>query len=866
MNRKRSLPPGNGNADAPNVARANASRRAKAVSAAQPAQALEAYRSKRDFTRTLEPSGDEAYSSSAAADRPAPLRFVVQKHWARRLHYDFRLEIEGTLKSWAVPKGPSLDPTVRRMAVEVEDHPLSYGSFEGTIPKGEYGAGKVLIWDAGHWTPDGDPDQAYRAGKLKFQLKGSKLHGRWMLVRTGSRSQAPDSARAADGNAAGQKQPAWLLIKEKDSHACSQAQYDITEALPERVGDSAAATADQMPETLSPQLATRVSAPPTTPGWAYELKYDGYRILSRVEAGQARFHTRSGHDWTQRLPALARVFEAQGLPDGWYDGEIVVLDEQGRPDFHALQNAFEPEGGWQTPRGPGRRGKNRKDDAHSAALVYFLFDLPWLGHEDLRQHPLAERQARLAELLANVTHPSLRLSGVFTASAQDMLDSACALGLEGVIGKRLASPYVPGRSGHWIKLKCGERQEFVVGGYTDPQGSRSGLGALLLGYYDEDGALRYAGKVGSGFSDAALQSLHRRLVKLRQDQPAFIDPPQGAGLHWVRPKLAAEVSFSQWTASGRIRHAVFLGLREDKPPSLMTKEHTQSISNAGRLVDARSGTRKGDIATYYERIATLMLPHLKDRPVSLLRAPDGLTGELFFQKHMSADRLTGLMELDPALDPGHDPLVVVRNSAGLTQAAQLNVIEFHTWNAVRSRIDRPDRISFDLDPGKGVEWQAMQEAAVLLHNFLQELELPAFLKTSGGKGLHVIVPIIRRYDWDTAKGFSRAVVQHMAEVLPRRFSAKSGPRNRVGKIFIDYLRNGFGATTVAAWSLRARPGIGISVPTGWDEVETLQGGDHWTILNVEERLAIGNQPWKEYEQSAAALGPAMKRLGYRSQA
>lgn len=499
-----------------------------------------------------------------------------------------------------------------------------------------------------------------------------------------------------------------------------------------------------------------------------------------------------------------------------------------------------------------------------AQLVYFLFDVPWLEEKDLRRLPLEERQARTADVLGDADDPTLRLSVAFDVPAQDMLESACRLGLEGVIGKRRSSPYVSGRSAHWIKLKCGERQEFVIGGYTDPKGSRSGLGSLLLGVYDEQGALQYAGNVGSGFSDASLTELHKRLKALETDKPAFANPPRTAGVHWTEPALAAEVAFSQWTNSGRIRHAVFQGLRADKPPKLMKKEHAKTISNPDRLVDKRSGTRKGDVALYYERLAELILPHLKDRPVSLLRAPDGLTGELFFQKHVAATNLEGIKQLDPSLDPGHDPLVVVRNAAGLAEAAQMNVIELHTWNAVSTRIDRPDRISFDLDPGKGVEWAAMQEAAVLLRNFLQELGLPTFVKTSGGKGLHVIVPIVRRYDWDTVKGFSKAVVEHMAGVLPKRFSAKSGPKNRVGKIFIDYLRNGFGATTVCAWSLRARPGMGVSVPISWNEVESLESGDQWNITNIDSRLEVGNEPWADYDGSATALGTAMKRLGFRA--
>ena len=843
----------------PRALRATRSRTAHDIDPLQP------YRDKRDFTRTPEPSGEDLFDTRAQA------RFVIQKHWARRLHYDLRLEIGGTMKSWAVPKGPSLDPTIKRMAILVEDHPIAYNDFEGIIPKGQYGAGKVIIWDRGCWKSDEDPATAFQAGKLKFELSGSKLQGRWTLVRTGN-VQRPvgksDPSAGADGEASATN---WLLIKERDTHARPHAEFDITEARPDSVGPalSQAPRSAEMPQdtaalpaALSPPLAVRVSAPPSTSDWTYELKYDGYRILTRVSTGQARFHTRGGHDWTALLPALAHAFESQHFPDGWYDGEVVVLDAQGRPDFQALQNAFDRTGEQPSSASASRHVRRQRGPGAQEAMVYFLFDLPWLEDQDLRSQPLVKRQSRLMRILEQAHHPTLRASVPFDVPAREMLRSACELGLEGIIGKRRSSPYVSGRSGHWIKLKCGERQEFVIGGYTDPKGGRTGLGALMLGYYDDEGHLRYVGNVGSGFSETSLTTLHRLLRRLHRQQPPFVNPPRGPGLNWVRPTLAAEIAFSQWTASGRIRHAVFLGLREDKPTSLMKKEPSRSITNAQRLVDKRSGARKGDIATYYERVAPLIMPHLKDRPVSMLRAPDGLSGELFFQKHMTVQNLDGLMQLDPKLDPGHDPLVVVRNTTGLAEAAQLNVIEFHTWNAVRSRIQRPDRISFDLDPGQGVEWPAMQEAALLLRNFLQELGLPAFVKTSGGKGLHVVVPIIRRYEWETAKGFSRAVVQHMAEVLPRRFSAKSGPRNRVGKIFIDYLRNGFGATTVAAWSLRARPGMGVSVPIAWDEVETLESSDQWTVNTIDERLEIGNRAWADYADTASALGPAMKKLGY----
>lgn len=816
----------------------------------RPPDALALYRRKRDFSRTPEPSADAPVEPRDPSRLQGGPCFVIQKHWARRLHYDFRLEIEGTMKSWAIPKGPSLDPSVKRMAVHVEDHPLSYNDFEGTIPEGEYGAGKVIVWDRGHWSTSEDPGAAYRAGKLKLELAGCKLRGRWALVRMGSRSRS-HGERGMDAENSGQD--AWLLIKEKDAHALPESEFDVIKALPDSVIPAQGNALP--PDTLSPQLATRVSAPPTDNEWIYELKYDGYRILARVANGQARLMTRSGHDWTVRLQGLAGAIEAVKLPDGWYDGEIVVLDKDGRPDFQALQNALDHG----TASSKGRRTR-ASDDAVRGAITYFLFDLPWTDGRDLRREPLDRRQARLAEIMQAVDHPALRLSIPFDVPARDILASACRMGLEGIIGKRRTAPYVSGRSGHWIKLKCGERQEFVVGGYTDPKGGRSGLGSLLLGYYDDEDRFRYAGNVGSGFSDDTLQLLHGRLLRLRRRKPSFDDPPSANHVHWVEPRLAVEVAFSQWTNSGRIRHAVFRGLREDKDTTTMKREHARRISNPGRMVDRLSGTRKADVATFYERIAPLMMPHLKDRPVALLRAPEGIGGELFFQKHLDTERLRGFTELDPDLNPGHAPLVIVDNAEGLAEAAQLNVVEFHTWNAVRSRIDRPDRIAFDLDPGEGVKWSAVQEAAHLLHGFLGELGLQGFVKTSGGKGLHVIVPIMRRYDWDTAKGFSRAVVEHMAAVLPDRYSAKSGPRNRVGKIFIDYLRNGFGATTVAAWSLRARPGMGVSVPIHWAEVDAISGGDHWTIASIDERLDVGNEPWANYGDSARALGPAMKRL------
>ncbi|HET8597818.1 MAG TPA: DNA ligase D [Castellaniella sp.] len=819
------------------------------------ADPLARYKAKRDFSVTGEPA------DGGRANRSAP-SFVVQKHWARRLHYDFRLELDGAMKSWAVPKGPSYDPADKRMAMHVEDHPISYNTFEGEIPPRQYGAGKVIIWDKGTWQPLGDARSDYREGKLKFELHGHKLKGRWALVRM--KGKAP-------------QRDAWLLIKEKDAFVRSSVDFSVVDEMPDSVarlpppaspgaararapagprGAGEAGVKAALPETLEPQLATLTDRPPAdADAWLYEIKFDGYRLLARVEAGQARLFTRNGNDWTERLPHLAAEFGRRRLPSGWYDGEIVVLDAHGVPDFQALQGAFDAQ-------------KTRR-------IVYYLFDLPYSQGRDLRAQPLEERRERLAALLRETEGEgdALRYSAAFDVDARDIVASACRLGLEGVIGKRRSSPYTSRRSGDWIKLKCSLRQEFVIGGYTDPQGSREGIGSLLLGVHDEQGELRYAGNVGTGFDRRTLADLREKLDALgAQTRPFAQSTGMDRKAHWVRPELLAEVSFGQWTETGRIRHSVFHGLRSDKPAKAITRENSMTIAaspdtlkvtHPERVIDPSSGARKIDVARHYALVGELMLPHLKGRPVSLVRAPDGVGGEMFFQKHMDKPTMAGVRLLSQDLDPDHEPLMEVAAARGLLSAAQMNVIEFHTWNAVKTRIDRPDRMTFDLDPGKGVEWPAMQEAALVLRAFLQELELAPFVKTSGGKGLHVVVPLQRRHNWDLVKDFSQAVVRHLARTFPRRFSAKSGPRNRVGKIFIDYLRNGFGATTVAAWSLRARPGMGVSVPIAWSEVDALQSSAQWHIHNIHERLDQGNAPWRDYGDSARTLTAAMKTLGFQ---
>jgi len=849
----------------------------------QPAEPLASYRAKRNFAVTSEPASAGSSDSGHS--------FVVQKHWATRLHYDFRLELNGTMKSWAIPKGPSLDPKDKRMAVAVEDHPVAYAAFEGTIPAKQYGAGKVIIWDRGTWQPVGDAATELRAGNLKFRLQGEKLHGLWALVRM---------------KTAEQKRETWLLIKERDDAARASTEFSVVDELPDSVtGDAlptpavredsprpathakrAASTplkakaksislnasklgvASQLPPVLSPQLATRVDRAPTDDSdWQHEIKFDGYRMLTRVEGGEVRLFTRNNNDWTTKLRHLARAITGAKYPDGWYDGEAVVLNAKGAPDFGALQRAF--------------------DSSKVSDIVLYLFDLPYCDGRDLRAVPLEQRRALLKTIVAKNPSDVLRFSETFDGAMHDILGAACNLGLEGVIGKRRGSRYVSQRSTDWIKVKCSERQEFVVGGFTEPKGSRDAFGALLLGVHADDGSLTYVGKVGSGFSDISLKDIAKKLAPLRQSSSPFATvPAEHNRANWVKPKVLAEVSFSEWTNDQHLRHPVFVGIRMDKDASMIRSETPASaqtkrpsagavasqtslsapslnVTHGERILDETTRLTKLELVRYYALIASLMLPHLKQRPVSLVRAPAGFAGELFFQKHIDKTLPAGLKALDPALDPGHDPLVTVVNASGLIASAQWNVVEFHTTNAVATSMERPDRLIFDLDPGAGVTWPQMQAATELVHALLTELELVCFAKTSGGKGIHIVVPIRRQYEWPVAKDFAHAVVTHLARVLPTHFVDKSGSKHRVGKIFVDYLRNGRDATTVCAWSARARPGAGVSVPLTWDEVGKLKSADQWNVRNIHSRLDQGNAPWAGYDKAANTLARAMRSLDYR---
>jgi len=855
-------------------------------------RSLDDYNRMRDFSATAEPAAGKRSGKKTAKDHA--LQFCIQKHDASRLHYDFRLELDGALKSWAVPKGPSLDPKVKRLAVHVEDHPMDYATFEGRIPEGHYGAGDVIVWDRGVWIPQDDPAEAYAKGKLKFELKGEKLGGLWNLVRT----HLPG------------KQEQWFLIKHQDGAAKPESDYDVVAAEPDSVlsdrtivakkpktaakpkaikkpatparketsASLTGARKAKLPELLKPELATLVEKAPGGE-WSYEIKFDGYRIMARIDHDEVKLFTRNGHDWTHKLPRQAEALAALGLESAWLDGEMVVADEQGVPDFQALQNAF--------------------DSGRSGNIVYYLFDMPYLNGVDLREVPVEERRAVLSTVLNSNKDPLLRFSDAFSEEPEALLNSACQMQMEGLIGKRLGTPYVSRRSSDWIKLKCKHRQEFVVVGFTDPKGSRNAFGALLLGLHDRDsGELRYAGKVGTGFNETTLKRIYEQLKPLQSKKSSVVNPPSGfdaKGVHWLKPTLLAEVAFAEMTKEGSVRHAVFHGLRDDKPAEDITEERPKAVKTSAakkttagktstpdkkkaapapsqiglgegkvrithpdRVIDASSGTTKVQLAQYYASVAEWILPELKDRPVALVRAPDGIAGELFFQKNAERLAIPGITTLDKALTG--QPVMIINNAEALIGAVQMSTVELHTWNATSDNLDKPDRFVLDLDPDPALPWKSMVEATQLTLSVLDELGLKAFLKTSGGKGIHLVVPLTRKLGWDEVKDFSHAIVSHMAKLLPERFSAVSGPKNRVGRIFIDYLRNGLGATTICAYAVRTREGLPVSVPIFREEVAELKGGNQWNIHTLHERLAeVGDEPWKDLKKTRQSITAEMRR-------
>ncbi len=856
---------------------------------------LEDYHKKRSFARTPEPEGaaSDDVSGSAANDARQRRLFVVQKHAASRLHYDFRLEIGGVLASWAVPKGPSLDTRDRRLAVHVEDHPLEYGSFEGTIPKGEYGGGAVMVWDRGTYEPVGDFDEDYSAGKaVKFVLHGEKLNGGFTLVH-----MKPREKEHGDN---------WLLIKERDEHVRPHDEYDVLEARPDSVasgreldqiaaddeGDaeedeeepqgaaSAAGRARQLTEPardIPIQLARLVETAPEGNEWIHEVKYDGYRVRAWLADGVAHLYTRTGQDWSDRFEPVAEAVATLPASSALLDGEVVVLGANGVPDFSALQHAL--------------------SSGDSGALDYIVFDLLALDDWDLRDVPLLQRKELLRSLLeAAEERGPLVFAEHVQGAGEAFHDATCELELEGSVSKRADAPYRAGRTAEWRKVKCLQRQEFVIGGYTEPGGSRRGFGALLLGVY-EGKDLVYVGRVGTGFTGRVLDDVTRRLEPLRLDESPFIDPPDvpGKTLHWTRPELVAEVRFQEWTPDGMLRHPSFVGLREDKPAEDVARESIAGgggpadISTSAAPPQTRSHKAKADavvvagvritnpnkvlfpsasqpeqgvtklaLARYYEHIAERLLVHDRARPLTLVRCPHGRSADCFYQKHPEPKRFPDAIHtVEINEHDGTGTYMYVDDVAGVVSLVQLGVLEVHAWNSTVADVEHPDRIVFDLDPGPGVEWRQVADAALLTRDALDALGLRSFLKATGGKGLHVVVPIVAEHDYDAVRSVARAFVDRIAEHDPNSFTVKMAKSARPGKVFLDYLRNAHGATAVTLYSTRARAGAPVALPLAWSELDA-EAAPLLSIEDVPERLESQTEdPWIGYENDRNRLSPAL---------
>jgi len=844
--------------------------------------ALDRYHAKRDFSITPEPSGHaQSVRRQGKQASPEGLQFFIQRHHARRLHYDFRLELDGVLKSWAVPKGPSLDPHDKRLAVRVEDHPFDYGTFEGDIPAHQYGAGHVVLWDRGQWQPHGDPQAGLRKGHLSFLLTGEKLQGRWALVRMGK--------PAEDGK------ENWLLIKEEDDAARTGAAAAITDLRPESVkdqGDTPSAgkaiapspvqSMSDMPERMDAQLATLADTAPQGEEWLSELKFDGYRGLCRIENGRAAIHTREGLDWSHRWPILVEALAKLPVDQAWIDGEVVALDAEGRVSFEALQNLV----------------RGDRQQANGIRLALYAFDLLYLNGHDVRELPLHQRKELLREVIpGGDEHGLLLYSEHIAGHADEVFRHACQHGMEGIVVKRADAPYSGRRDRNWIKVKCEHRQEFVIAGYTEPAGQRSGFGAILVGVHDEQGQLQYAGRVGTGFDERLLGSMLKQFRQREQDQPAFVNPPTGQqrrGVHWLKPELVAEVKFAQWTKSGILRHGSFVALREDKAPEEIVREtpgsasdevrpeHAEAkpkaparrsaqdlsrpvtvegvkLTHPGKILFPDTGLTKLELARYYQSVAPWILPELKQRPLSLVRCPDGHAGKCFFQKHTGQGMPDAIETIEVPEGEGKARYMMVNDVAGLVATVQMGVLELHAWGATGRALDKPDRVVFDLDPAPDVPWDTVVEGAQLVRGLLEELGLSCLLKTSGGKGLHVMVPIRPEHDWDVIKDWAHRLAAHLARLLPDRFVTRMSKAARTGKIFIDYLRNAPGATTVVAYSVRARDGAPVSVPITWEELEQGVQADHFRVSTMRKRLESlsHSDPWADFNKSPQRLTRAM---------
>jgi bifunctional non-homologous end joining protein LigD len=807
--------------------------------AARKADSLGPYNAKRDFKKTAEPAGRIGSEQGHI--------FMVQKHAATRLHYDFRLELDGVLKSWAVTRGPSLDPADKRLAVRTEDHPLDYATFEGTIPKGQYGGGTVMLWDRGVWEPipGKDPRKTLEEGHLHFILHGQRMKGEWLLVRMKPRP--------------GEKHENWLLRKVEDEYAAGSGDLVDREITSIATGRTMAEIAEgkkeknkktltqpspasgrglELPAFRPPQLATLVDHVPPGSGWLHEVKYDGYRALVAVGGGKAKAYTRTGLDWSDRFAPI--VAAATAIPgSALIDGEVIALDAKGHPSFQALQSALK-EGG---------------------PLTFFAFDLLEQDGEDIAPLPNIERKERLAALLKGVPAPIVYADHV-VGNGEGLFEQLCREGLEGIVSKRADAPYRSGRrTQSWLKIKCINRQEFVIVGWTESDKGR-GFRSLLLGL-NEQGGLRYAGKVGTGFDMARIDSLLERLKPLETDKPP-VKAPRAAtrNAHWVKPEIVAEIAFTEFTSDGVLRHPSFVGLREDKPAAEVVKEKPAAqpelpikISNPGRVIYPESGITKGQLAAYYAALADPLLEWLADRPVSLVRCPQGRAKHCFFQKHDAGSfgehvRHVPIREKDGSIEP----YLYVDSAEGMLTCVQMGTIEFHGWGSKVDAVECPDRMVFDLDPDEGLDFEAVKRAAIQLREILAEMGLVSFPMLSGGKGVHVVVPLDASQDWTAVKDFASRFSKALAQAHPDRFTANMKKTERKGRIFLDWLRNQRGATAVLPYSARARPRATVAAPITWSELQEIENAGRYTIADAEELLArTGSKALKDWGKADQAL-------------
>jgi bifunctional non-homologous end joining protein LigD len=844
-------------------------KRGKAAASPTRKPALDAYATKRDFSRTPEPAPEHAAKCAARSKRaPKGHAFVVQRHAARRLHYDLRLELDGTLKSWAVTRGPTLTAGEKRLAVRTEDHPLEYLKFEGNIPKGEYGGGTMIVWDRGTWTPELDPQFGLSKGHLAFTLNGSRLKGKWHLVRIRPKP--------------GEKTDPWLLFKSEDEFARKPGDPEITDEeatsalsgltsdeiaakgsvrvdhaaratqkrarkspLPD-VGKIRGARKKLLPTFVEPSLASPCGRPPSGAKWVHEIKHDGYRIQARLDGGKVKLLTRKNLDWTDRFVAIAKAVEELRVGAALLDGEIVVEEANGLSTFNGLQQDLSS----------GRQDRMR----------YHVFDLLYCDGYDLTPATLIERKGLLEQVLAELPAGSpMRFSEHLETDGSTMFEHAGRLGLEGIISKRRDLPYRSGRTDGWLKSMCVNRGEFLVLGYIPSTVAAGMVGALLLGYR-KNGKLVYAGRVGTGWSTAEARSLKEQLEKITAGKPTFAQSlPAGAdkGARWAAPQLVADIQFRGWSTDGMLLRASFKGIREDKSPDEVVLEEKPKGAGKGATKGAITpaaglagvtlthpdrllwdeGVSKQALAEFYAEIAGWILPHIAGRVLSVVRAPSGAQAKNFYAKH----RWAGLNHVRQIEVGEKEPMIAIDDLAGLVNLVQGGVVEIHPWGSRADDLDRPDRLIFDLDPGEDVAWSEVIAAARAMRADLQARGLESFVKTSGGKGLHVVVPFEPRIDWDAAKAFTQGVAEAMSRAHPDRYVAIMSKRARHGRIFIDWVRNGRGATAVAAFSTRARPQAPVSTPLAWDELSEGLRSDHFTVDNLRERLDfLKHDPWEGF--------------------